>query len=118
MFRCTPEEIEKIKYLHNQKWNSYQIGREIGKHHTTVLRHLGRIGSGKYDGIGKKPSEIPEFIRENLEAEEVERKNKIESDEGKKKRGHCRVCGNWSTDPKWWETNYCGLKCFSDAICR
>lgn len=111
MFRCTPEEIEKIKYLHNKKWHANEIGREIGKCSTTVLFHLGRLRSR----MGKESSGIPEYIRKNLEEREIERIEKIEAKKVKKDKDKdktkCVVCGGRKIG-KWRLTNYCSLKCY------
>lgn len=117
MRRSTPKEIEEMKRLHKRGWTSKKIGKRIRRDSTTVLYHLGRINKGTFDGIGDKPSEVPEFIRKNVEVEEAERKNTIEENRKKKIKGYCRVCGSrrelFREENKAWRlTNCCDLKCF------
>ena len=112
--RLTPEQIEGIKQLHKKGWSSNRIGEKFGINHTSVLYHIGRIKrkvnrqSPKKQERREKPSEIPEFIRKNLEAREVgKRKHKMV-------QGFCMVCGKKIEDKKWKLTNYCSTLCFGE----
>ena len=106
MNRTTPQDKKEIRHLDKKGWSNEQIGKKFGVSKQTIMYHLGKVRKKTYDGIGKDPSEIPAFIRKNLEKP---KKSKV-------KKGYCQVCKGRIKDKKFIKTNYCSLKCFKTKI--
>jgi len=53
--KSTPDQIEEMKAMYKYGCGIFEIGRKLGRHHTTVLYHLGKLSS-------KKPQ--PEVMRD------------------------------------------------------
>ena len=45
--KSTPDQIEEMKAMYRQGCGILEIGRKLGKHHTTVLYHLEKLSSKK-----------------------------------------------------------------------
>ena len=100
--RSTIEQIEKMKQLHEEGLSSVEIGRKLGKDHSTILYWIKR-----------EKGYVP--IKAGRRAEIQEEQQNSDSAQNNQER-ICQVCKKIISDSKWELTNYCSLKCFGSSL--
>ena len=100
--KSTPKEIQEMFNLYKQGISYRDIGKKLGKHHSTIIWHIKR---------GKIPARTW-LKRTRLKKPQLEKPKKeiIKLD-----RNLCIICKK-QKEKKWEKTLYCSMRCWDYSM--
>ena len=106
--KSTKEEIEEMVKLYQSGVSYNEIGKRLGKDHSSIMYHIKKVKKVGIQGRTRQEQKRLDYPKEisKPEPEKIKILNP------------CKNCGGDITDKSWLRTNFCRLKCWDNKFTK